>query len=405
MAKKRTVSKKQSKTIVAVLTIGMLALTAIIGLTGVDLGSLAPDSSVTKESPNQVPPTLPSNGSPSTNQNAPSSASWWDVYFAEPLTINDPANWQGSIEGKLIDRINAAQTSIHIASFEFDLTPVAEALIAAHDRGVDVRWVTDDEHGLEADEEPGHGQFKMLEDAGIEVKDDGRGALMHDKFWIFDGKTVWTGSTNITVNGIYKQNNNVIVIQSAETAAIYEREFDEMWAGEFGPRSTSTVDQQSVVVNNTPIQVLFASEDDVIDHLLPYIEGAQSNIRFLAFSYTHDSLGDAMLARAKDGVDVSGVFETVGSETEYAELTKMYCAKIPVRQDGNPSFLHHKYIVVDDHIVITGSLNFSESADDSNDENVVVIDNADIARLYVEEFQRVWDIGHDPDPGDLKCGK
>jgi phosphatidylserine/phosphatidylglycerophosphate/cardiolipin synthase-like enzyme len=73
------------------------------------------------------------------------SGAWWEVYFTDPVHIKDPANWQSSIEGRLIEKINAAQTSIHIASFEFDLTPVAEALIAAKQRGVDVRWVTDDD--------------------------------------------------------------------------------------------------------------------------------------------------------------------------------------------------------------------------------------------------------------------
>src|SRR4029450_12196535 len=46
------------------------------------------------------------------------SGAWWEVYFADPLTINNPASWQGSIEGRLIDKINGAQSSIHIASFE-----------------------------------------------------------------------------------------------------------------------------------------------------------------------------------------------------------------------------------------------------------------------------------------------
>ncbi len=73
-----------------------------------------------------------------------------------PINVKDPAQWQNSIEGRLIEKINAAQSSIHIASFELDLTPVAEALIAAKQRGVDVRWVTDDEYGLESDVEPGH---------------------------------------------------------------------------------------------------------------------------------------------------------------------------------------------------------------------------------------------------------
>src|SRR5262245_39734568 len=132
------------------------------------------------------------------------SGSWWEVYFTDPINIKNHEDWQGSIEGRLIDKIHAALSSIHIASFECDLAPVAEALIAAKQRGVDVRWVTDDENGLGADEEPGHGQFAMLKNAGIEVRSDNRSALMHNKFWIFDNQFVWTGSTNITENGIFK---------------------------------------------------------------------------------------------------------------------------------------------------------------------------------------------------------
>ncbi len=326
----------------------------------------------------------------------------WEVYFADPINNGNPDDYAGSIEQRLIELIETARTSIHIASFEFDLTPVAEALVAAAERGVDVRWVTDDEHGLEADEEPGHGQFAMLEEAGIQIKDDSRTALMHDKFWIFDGKIVWTGSTNITVNGIFKQNNNVIVLESPGLADIYEREFQEMWGGKFGPKSPSTYGQQTAVVNGMQVEALFASEDPVIERIIEIVSGADSSIRFMAFSFTDYPLAKAMIDRAAGGVDVAGVFEKVGSETQYAELSTLVCAGIPARQDGNPSFLHHKLIVVDERIVITGSLNFSSSASESNDENVIVVDNPDIARLYIQEFERVWSQASDPDPAKLQ---
>jgi len=123
----------------------------------------------------------------------------------------------------------------------------------------------------------------------------------------------------------------------------------------------------------------------------------------MAFTYTHDDLGQAMIARKKAGVDVQGVFESTGSDTEYSEMISLYCAKAVVHKDGNPAFLHHKVIVVDGHIVITGSLNFTNNADESNNENVIIIDNADIGQLYEQEFQRVWDISREPDPAKMKC--
>lgn len=325
------------------------------------------------------------------------SGDWWEVYFTDPVHVNDPANWQTSIEGRLIEKINAAQTSIHIASFEFDLTPVAEALIAAKQRGVDVRWVTDDESGLEADEEPDRGQFAMLQNAGIEIRSDDRSALMHNKFWIFDGQIVWTGSTNITENGIFKQDNNTIVIHSPDLAVIYEREFQEMWDGQFGPKSPSQLDHQAVSINESGIAVIFTSEDPALEQaIIPLVGDAKKSIRFLAFSFTDYPLAEAMIKRAQSGVDVKGVFEKVGSDTDAAELDTLFCAQIPVRQDGNSSFMHNKVIVVDERYVVTGSLNFSTNAEESNDENVIIIDNPEIARLYLQDFERIWSIAADP---------
>ena len=332
------------------------------------------------------------------------TAKWWEVYFTDPLTINNPDVLTGSVEEKLIQFINNAQTSIHIASFEFNLTPVAEALIAAKNRGVDVRWITDDKNGLNYDSQPGRGQFALLMGAGIEVKDDaGRTALMHNKFWIFDRQIVWTGSTNITVNGVFKQNNNVLVLRSPEVAFMFEREFDELWSGQFGPRAPSTVNNQWAILDGTPIQILFSAEDHAVSNLIALVNDAKTSIRFLAFSFTDYPLAKAMIDRTLVGVDVRGVYETFGSNGVGAELKTFWCAHLPVRQDGNGSFLHDKIIIIDDSIVVTGSLNFSSSADDENEENVVIVDNPEIATLYLQEFDKLWNQAHDLDPNAFTC--
>ena len=421
-SKSRSKSSKAKRTGPLVAVLGVVIVAALGGiylLTGNDLFGLfepaatpmvtpaitaqapAPTQLASKPTTQSPPPAEETGPKPTSS----SRRNWWEVYFTDPKRINDPENLSGSVPEKLIAFIDEAQDTIHIASFEFNLTPVAEALIRAHKRGVEVQWVTDDEHGLEADQEEGHGQFAMLEDVGIEVKDDGRGALMHNKFWIFDKQTVWTGSTNITQNGNFRNNNNVLVLHSPDVAEMYEREFQEMWYGHFGPRSPSTVDKQSTRISRTPVQVLFASEDEVISHLIPLVEGAKKSIHVMAFSFTHDALGEAILQRAEKGVDVQGVFETRGSETEYSEMCHLFCAKLPVRQDGNPGTFHHKVIVIDEETLITGSLNFSNNADDSNDENVVIIKSKTIAGKYVDEFARRWEEGCPPDPEDIECPK
>jgi phosphatidylserine/phosphatidylglycerophosphate/cardiolipin synthase-like enzyme len=84
-------------------------------------------------------------------------------------------------------------------------------------------------------------------------------------------------------------------------------------------------------------------------------------------------------------------------------MTALYCSGVPVRQDGNPRTFHHKVLIIDGHILVTGSFNFSNNADKSNDENVVIVDNAEIAATYLEEFDRRWLEAGDPDPADLTC--
>jgi phosphatidylserine/phosphatidylglycerophosphate/cardiolipin synthase-like enzyme len=243
-----------------------------------------------------------------------------------------------------------------------------------------------------------------MEKAGIKVKDDQRGGLMHNKFWIFDRKIVWTGSTNITQNGTLLNNNNVILLESRDVAEMYEREFVEMWSDDqFGITSPSTVDQQNVKIDDSSVLVRFAAEDDVATLLAELLGRAQSEIRFMAFSFTDDDMGGSILQQAKNGVSVAGIFEQRGAMTEYSEFTFLYCNGLSVRLDGNPRTMHHKVLIIDRQIVVTGSYNFSVNADTSNDENVIMIDNSQIAAEYLKEFDRLWAESQLPDQDEVNC--
>jgi phosphatidylserine/phosphatidylglycerophosphate/cardiolipin synthase-like enzyme len=326
---------------------------------------------------------------------------WWAVLFSPGKNGNE-ANGRFILD-KLIGYIDAAQSSIHLAVFETDMTSVAEALARAHARGVDVRWITDDEHGIDADGEPGRGQFALLEDAGVPIRDDLRSALMHNKFVIIDDHIVWTGSMNLTMNDVFRNNNNIVVIESPEVAAVFRAEFDEMWDGRFGPRSPSQAGQDVFDRNQRPFIIRFAPEDDPMADLVQLAGLAERSIHFMTFSFTHDELGAVMRERAAAGVVVRGIFETFGSETIYSEMTPLFCAGIDVRQDGNAGMFHHKVIIIDEMVVVTGSLNFSDNAAGSNDENYLMLADAGVAGLYMEEFDRRWAETRPLSAADIDC--
>jgi len=345
----------------------------------------------------------PTQGAPVSTEIGAQGGNWWQVLFTKPAAEQDGFDPANPIQRELLRHIDQARASIHLAVYEFNIPSVAEALVTAQRRGVEVRWITDDEYGLYEDADALNAQFALLREAGIPVISDDRSALMHHKFVVFDRHTVWTGSTNLTINDMMRNNNNVIILRSAELAEIYEAQFDHMWEGEFGPSSPSDVEAQALQIQGSRVQALFSPEDDAMRYLIPLVQGAKRSIRFMAFSFTQDDLTEAMLARARAGVEVRGIFETRGSQTTYSALPAMVCAGLPVRQDGNPRLLHHKVIIIDEQIVFTGSLNLSANANNPNNENTLVIDNPAITAPYQQEFDELWAEGKTPSPADITC--
>jgi competence ComEA-like helix-hairpin-helix protein len=314
---------------------------------------------------------------------------WCEVSFSRVAAGNlaqaqaDPE----SIDRQLVKHLAAARRSIDAALHELDNNRLTAALIDAHRRGVRVRVVTETDYRDEV-------SIGDLEQAGILVKDDqGRPGLMHNKFLVIDGEAVWTGSFNTTDNCAYKNNNNAILIRSREVAANFAAEFHEMFErGQFGRSSDRSLRYPVVKMSDgTEIVTLFSPENDVAEAIIQEIGRARQSIRFLAFSFTHDGIAEAMLKKMREGVTVQGVFETRGSDTPYSEYARFRKAGLDVHQDGNPYNMHHKVLLIDDETVITGSFNFSRNAAETNEENVVLLrGNRALAATYEEEFQRVY---------------
>ncbi|MEO7912362.1 MAG: phospholipase D-like domain-containing protein, partial [Roseiflexaceae bacterium] len=327
---------------------------------------------------------------------------------------------------QLVAFINSAQQTVDIAAYDFDLENVANALAEAAARGVRVRMVTDSDtldraSGLQSllpqsltsgsDRELLNSlamisksdtplikkAIAIIKRAKIKIIGDQRPAIMHDKFVIVDRRAVWTGSWNFTDGDTYRLNNNAIKIVSRQLAQNYTAEFEKMFVQRsFGPNKPDGGTEPLVTLQGVQIENYFAPEDGVADKIATRLAQAQQSIHFLAFSFTNDVIGSAMLARATAGVSVVGVFEKTGSETQYSEYGKMRAAKLDVLQDGNPYVMHHKVIIIDGRTLIFGSFNFSNNADKDNDENLLIIDDSTLAQSFEAEFQRVREVALNP---------
>lgn len=414
MTKKKATNSKKSEgrpSIIATILGGIVLVVALIlsNITGIDfLGIGTPTDSpavtVTTRPPATTAPGTPVANAPggaaqpiSIGQGFGAQKGFWQVFFTAPTGSSDKSRYVNGIDGPLATAINGAQRTIDIAAFEFNNPVLTQAVTDAARRGVVIRMVTDNEHGMEDDDST----IDQLIDAGVQVIDDGRSALMHNKFMIIDSLVVWTGSTNYTVNDVYRNNNNMMSLRSRRAVETYQAEFDEMFVERsFGPRSPA---RNTAIYNQdgTAIQITFAPENNVLLAINNAVQGAQTSIRFMAFSFTEESIGQSLQERAAAGVSIEGIFERVGSETQYSELTPLFCAGVPVRQDGNKYILHHKVFIIDNSLVLTGSFNFSANATQSNDENLLFINDPALAAQYLAEFDRRW--AEATTPTNLKC--
>ena len=197
---------------------------------------------------------------------------------------------------------------------------------------------------------------------------------------------------NFTVSGTYRSDNNLIRIRSAEMAENYLVEFEEMFTeGQFGPNSPANSPRPQLTVSGAQVEVYFSPDDGTMERVIELVKGAQDSVRFMALSFTDDDLAAAIIEKAGSGLNVTGVLEKSQALSNRAgEFDNLLGNGIDVRLDGNPASMHHKVIIIDDRVVVTGSYNFSNSAKTRNDENTLIIHNPEIAAQYMEEFERVW---------------
>jgi phosphatidylserine/phosphatidylglycerophosphate/cardiolipin synthase-like enzyme len=333
---------------------------------------------------------------------------WLKVYFTNP---NPPDNTSNGIDQFVVPVLSSATQTIDVASFDLNLPSVVNALAEASQRGVKVRVVVDEENGsqdLEAKLSPGNKAFKALDvfkAAKIPVVNGGRSnGLMHNKMIIVDGKTLFMGSWNMSYNDTFRNNNNLLQITDPTLIANYQAKFNELFVNKaFGTHAKVGAQKPSMTIDGVQVENYFSPVDEVMQKLVQYVKGSRKSIRYMIFTYTHPDLSAAMIAQAKAGVDVRGVIENRGASQ--GALVPLFCAKLPVKVDGNKYTMHHKVMVIDDSIVVTGSFNFTDSADTANDDNLLVIHSPAVAALYLQEFERVDSIAQPPSASDIDCSK
>ncbi len=332
-----------------------------------------------------------------------------NVYFNYSVdnSVAIPGNEaQGNVDfkAKLLSRINSATYSIDMAVYSFfGLNDVANAIVAAKNRGVKVRVVYD------ARDVQSSMQILLNNGILMSQRPSGLDGIMHNKFGIFDARDseptndwVWTGSWNWTSLEL-NWRNNVIEINDPSLAQTYQDEFEEMWGSDTDTPNPSNAKFSSNKTDNTShsfsiggrdVGLYFSPSDQTESKIIDVMASADSSIYFALLAFTSDGIFNSIELRHSLGLtDIRGIITDANVQgSEFSNLQNLSGSEV---FDFNLSDkLHHKYGMVDapyastDPVVITGSHNWSRAANESNDENTLIIHDVYIANQYMQEFKK-----------------
>jgi phosphatidylserine/phosphatidylglycerophosphate/cardiolipin synthase-like enzyme len=238
--------------------------------------------------------------------------------------------------------------------------------------------------------------------------------IMHNKFVIFDANNtnpnipyVWTGSTNWTVAQIDgPDKNNAIVIQDQTLAAAYTLEFEEMWGGSTAQPNTTNSKFGQYKTDNTPhnfiiggrtVESYFSPSDGTTSKIISSINSANSDIEIAVMNFTRTDISSAVLNKYAAGITNINVLVDSSNPTGN-QISNLQAGLLPNHAvvDAATGIMHHKFMVVDnfdnnsDPQVLTGSHNWSTSAETKNDENTLIVHDANIANQYYQAFANVY---------------
>lgn len=163
-----------------------------------------------------------------------------------------------------------------------------------------------------------------------------------------------------------------------------------------GSQTPITVTRESTMMSLNTIhpqdllETCFSPGGDCASRVVYWIGRANSSIHILIYSFTLNAIGDALVQAKQRGIDVKIVWDKSNWNASGSEYQKLKDSGIEVRVDYRHGLLHDKVAIIDQHIIITGSFNWSQAANQENRENLIVIDGQTWAQDYEQQFQQIW---------------
>ncbi|MFN2621841.1 MAG: phosphatidylserine/phosphatidylglycerophosphate/cardiolipin synthase family protein [Chthoniobacterales bacterium] len=321
-----------------------------------------------------------------------------------------------SVMARLTAFIRAAKQSLDIAVYDMRFSePLRAQLVAAlRDRaeaGVRVRFCFDGDKPVEPNVAAGQdpapaGTSAFVQSLGYPWRRIAGMKLMHSKFIVRDRQSIWTGSTNMTDDAFTLMENNVVTIDSAALAASYAENFEQLWEKEnFENTGKIRTEPVSLTFGDQPAsaRVMFSPGCglEIDAEIARRVRAAQRRVRICSLLINSGTLIGELLNLLRAGrIPIDGIYDRTQMSEVYTQwqevpsnhwkipalreiVTRAHLAgknSTPYSPASRHDFMHDKVLVIDD-TVITGSYNFSRSAE-FNAENILFIESVPLAETY-----------------------
>lgn len=312
-----------------------------------------------------------------------------EIYFIDPTASKKPSLKSKTLAARaLIKEIEKAKSTIRFALYEFyGQDEIYNALLKAKARGVKIQGVADFNNKQLVDGDKSEKYLKSFD-----ITRDNTDTIMHNKFFIFDSNTVFTGSMNLTSTGSGGYNSNIaLILRDKEIAKIYEDEFFDMKAGNFQQNKIKRNLLKRKINDTDTISIYFAPKGDIFNSAIrPIIKNAKKEILISTFYLTHKGLTSELLEAEKRGVRVKIILDAVGAASRASKHKILRDSKIDLKVENWGGKNHEKSILVDRNYLITGSANLSYSGYNKNDENIIIIESKKIGEIYKNHFYMLY---------------
>lgn len=158
-----------------------------------------------------------------------------------------------------------------------------------------------------------------------------------------------------------------------------------------GCSQPATLTERGIGVPEAPIRVYFSPADGPEQAIIAALQGAQTVVHAALYQLTDPEIAQAVLEVSRRGLEVLILLDDEPSRGSKGCL--LMRAGIAVKHYADSGIMHHKFAVVDGTLVITGSYNWTTSAQTRNEENLLVIESPELAAAFEHEFQKLWNSG------------